>query len=47
MHLCNAEELSAGAHKVTVTAIDVNGDGSVNNRDASMISRYLVGKETF
>ena len=26
-------------------AIDVNGDGSVNNRDASMLSRYLVGKE--
>ncbi len=24
-HLCNAEELSAGNHKVTVTAVDVNG----------------------
>jgi hypothetical protein len=28
-----------------LTAIDVNGDGYVNNRDASMVSRYLVGKE--
>ena len=24
---------------------DVTGDGKINNRDAAMITRYLVGKE--
>ena len=26
-------------------ALDVNGDGSINNRDCALLSRYLVGKE--
>ena len=30
---------------VVVTG-DMNGDGLINNRDASMVTRYLVGKES-
>ena len=27
-------------------AMDVNGDGKINYKDAAMVARYLVGKET-
>lgn len=33
--------------QITVMVIgDANGDGEINNRDAAMATRYLVGKET-
>lgn len=37
---------SRTANRYQLTAIDVNGDGFVNNKDCSMLSRYLVGKES-
>lgn len=33
------------ANDAQLLAMDVNGDGKVNNRDASMLARYLVGKD--
>ncbi|MCR5835868.1 MAG: dockerin type I repeat-containing protein, partial [Lachnospiraceae bacterium] len=41
-HLLATEELAY----VQQIACDVNGDGYVDNKDAAMISRYLVGKES-
>lgn len=43
VRLMNGEKIVD--EKVVVVTGDMNGDGKINNRDASMIVRYLVDKE--